>query len=55
VHGGGEREVLGLPGATRTDQETHRLQFQWWFGCGAEAIVARYRPMREAACRGELD
>jgi uncharacterized protein (DUF924 family) len=44
-----------FPPGLDADEETHRRQFQWWFGGGAnEAILARYRPVLEAACRGEL-
>jgi uncharacterized protein (DUF924 family) len=44
-----------FPPGLDADEETHRLQFQWWFRGGAnEAIFARYRPVLEAACRGEL-
>ena len=45
-----------FPPGLDADQETHRRQFQWWFGGGAnEAILTNYRPVLEAACRGELD
>ena len=45
-----------FPPGLDADQETHRRQFQWWFGGGADAaIVARYGPVLEAACRGALD
>jgi uncharacterized protein (DUF924 family) len=44
-----------FPPGLDADEATHRLQFQWWFGGGAnEAILERYRPVLEAACRGEL-
>ncbi len=51
-------EILGFwfPPGLDADQETHRRQFQRWFGGGADqAIIERYRPVLEAACRGELD
>jgi uncharacterized protein (DUF924 family) len=50
-------EILAFwfPPGLDADEETHRRQFQWWFGGGAnEAILAHYRPVLEAACRGEL-
>jgi uncharacterized protein (DUF924 family) len=44
-----------FPPGLDADEATHRRQFQWWFGGGAnEAILERYRPVLEAACRGEL-
>jgi uncharacterized protein (DUF924 family) len=44
-----------FPPGLDADEQTHRRQFQWWFGGGAnEAILERYRPVLEAACRGEL-
>jgi uncharacterized protein (DUF924 family) len=44
-----------FPPGLDADEATHRLQFQWWFDGGANgAILARYRPVLEAACRGEL-
>jgi uncharacterized protein (DUF924 family) len=44
-----------FPAGLDADEETHSRQFQWWFGGGAnEAILERYRPVLEAACRGEL-
>jgi uncharacterized protein (DUF924 family) len=51
-------EILAFwfPPGLDTDEDTHREQFQWWFGGGAdEAIALRYRSVLEAACRGELD
>jgi uncharacterized protein (DUF924 family) len=51
-------EILAFwfPPGLDADEETHRRQFQWWFGGGAnEAIILRYRPVLDAACRGELD
>lgn len=45
-----------FPPGLEVDQDTHSRQFQWWFRGGADqAIVARYRPLLEAAGRGELD
>jgi len=39
-----------FPPGLDADEETHRQQFQWWFGGGAdEAIIERYRPVLEAA------
>jgi uncharacterized protein (DUF924 family) len=44
-----------FPPGLDVDEETHRQQFQWWFGGGAdEAIRAHHRPVLEAACRREL-
>jgi uncharacterized protein (DUF924 family) len=44
-----------VPAGLDADEETHSRQFQWWFGGGAnEAILEHYRPVLEAACRGEL-
>jgi uncharacterized protein (DUF924 family) len=44
-----------FPPGLDADEETHRLQFLWWFRGGAnEAILANYRPVLEAACHGEL-
>lgn len=50
-------EILAFwfPPGLDADEATHRQQFQWWFGGGAnEAILANYRPVLEAACRGAL-
>jgi uncharacterized protein (DUF924 family) len=45
-----------FPPGLDADEETHRQQFQWWFGGGGnEAILRHYRPVLAAACRGELD
>jgi uncharacterized protein (DUF924 family) len=45
-----------FPPGLDADEETHRQQFEWWFRGGADrAIVEQYRPVLEAACRGELD
>jgi uncharacterized protein (DUF924 family) len=44
-----------FPSGLDVDEETHRQQFRWWFGGGAdEGILAHHRPVLEAACRGEL-
>jgi uncharacterized protein (DUF924 family) len=51
-------DILGFwfPPGLDADQEAHRQQFQWWFGGGANAaILAHWRPVLEAACRGQLD
>jgi uncharacterized protein (DUF924 family) len=45
-----------FPPRLDADEPTHRHQFEWWFRGGADAaILARFRPVLEAACRGELD
>jgi uncharacterized protein (DUF924 family) len=45
-----------FPTGLDADEETHRRQFEWWFGGGADqVIVERYQPVLEAARRGELD
>jgi uncharacterized protein (DUF924 family) len=45
-----------FPPGLDADEATHRRQFTWWFRGGADAaILARFRPVLEAACRSELD
>ena len=45
-----------FPPGLDADEDTHRRQYEWWFRGGADAaILARFRPVLEAACRGELD
>ncbi len=45
-----------FPPGLDADEETHRLQFEWWFRGGAdEAIMDRFVPALEAAARGDLD
>lgn len=45
-----------FPRGLDADEATHRRQFQWWFGGGADAqIEARFAPLAEAAAAGVLD
>lgn len=51
-------DVLGFwfPRGLDADEATHRRQFQWWFGAGADALIeARFAPLVEAAAAGALD
>jgi uncharacterized protein (DUF924 family) len=54
----GPEDILAFwfPPGLDADEETHRRQFEWWFRGGADrAIVEKYQPVLEAACRDELD
>jgi uncharacterized protein (DUF924 family) len=51
-------EILGFwfPATDWADQAAAVRQVEWWFRGGANAeISARFRPVLERACRGELD
>jgi uncharacterized protein (DUF924 family) len=44
-----------FPPGLDADEATHRRHYERWFrGGGDAAILARFRPVLEAACRGEL-
>jgi uncharacterized protein (DUF924 family) len=48
--------ALWFPRRLDADEDRHRRQYEWWFRGGADAaILARFRPVLEAACGGELD
>jgi uncharacterized protein (DUF924 family) len=45
-----------FPPGLDADEETHRRQFQFWFGGGANALIAeRYSEISETAARGALE
>ena len=45
-----------FPPGLDADEETHRRQFEFWFGGGANSPIAqRFANTLEAAARGELD
>ncbi len=51
-------EILAFwfPPGLDADEDAHRRQFQFWFGGGANALVAQnHDGVLEAAARGELD
>lgn len=43
------------PGLEAATAEAHHQRFQWWFGGGANAELARFAPVVEAARAGRLD
>jgi uncharacterized protein (DUF924 family) len=43
------------PGLEKANQETHWRMLQWWMGGGANAELARFAPVLEAARAGQLD
>jgi uncharacterized protein (DUF924 family) len=52
------QEILEFwsPPGLDADLATNARQLEWWFGGGAApAVLARYRPLLEAAGRGDLD
>ena len=43
------------PGLEEADAETHRRQFEWWFGGGSNAALPPFAPVLEAAEAGRLE
>lgn len=43
------------PDLESPNQETHWRMLQWWMGSGANAELARFEPMLEAARAGRLN
>jgi uncharacterized protein (DUF924 family) len=45
-----------FPAGLDADEETHRHQCEWWFGGGADQVIAQsFADVLEAAAGGELD